>query len=177
MWRTESTSSDFFLKKKKKKNMIFFLIAFICESQILIAGLFCAFAVPAGSIKRRFPPLPRFQKKKKAIQNRLLAKKKNAAKNPKGARLEPADLREQLALEEAKAGAGSKMLRKLGDAKYDPVTGTHDKYEYNHKHGDGTSTEIHYDVERATGARSGFKIKDDTNKASRGHTYLQLEKT
>lgn len=75
------------------------------------------------------------------------------------------------------AGAGQKMQRKLGDPKYDPVTGTHDKMEHNHKHSDGTSTEVHYDVERATGKRSGFKIKDDTNKASRGHLYPQLPKT
>lgn len=93
----------------------------------------------------------------------------------KGARLEPADMQEALALEEARAGAGQVYRNKLKDKKYGPE-GTHIKMEYNHDHRDGTSTEIHYDVERATGIRSGFKIKDDTNKRSRGHLYLQIPK-
>jgi len=42
---------------------------------------------------------------------------------------------------------------------------------HHHDHGDGTSTEVHYDVNRATGERSGFKIKDDTNAHSRGWLY------
>jgi hypothetical protein len=91
------------------------------------------------------------------------------AKIKTGARTEPRDLQEQLALEEAKAGAGKDYSGDLGDPKYHPVTGTEDKKTHSHDHGDGTTTEIHYDVNRSTGERSGFKIKDDTNAKSRGH--------
>jgi hypothetical protein len=79
-------------------------------------------------------------------------------------------------LDEAKAGAGEVYKGKLGDPKYNAQTGTQTKMQHNHVHGDGTKTEIHYDVDRATGEGSGFKIKDDTNAASRGHLYPQLEK-
>jgi RHS repeat-associated protein len=88
-----------------------------------------------------------------------------------GARTDPKDHQEELAIEEARGGAGEKYPGKLGDKKYDPVTGTKDKMTHNHDHGDGTSTEVHYDVDRATGKRSGFKIKDDTNARSRGYRY------
>ena len=94
-----------------------------------------------------------------------------ASKKPKGARTEPADLQEQLALEEAKAGAGELYPGKLGDPKYDSITGTYTKMRHRVKHSDGTVTEIHYDIERATGKRTGFKIKDDTNAKSRGYLY------
>ncbi|MCQ9635297.1 hypothetical protein MP477_10060 [Chryseobacterium sp. WG23] len=63
------------------------------------------------------------------------------------------------------------MEGKLKDPKYDHIKGTHDKMKHNHDHGDGTSTEVHYDQNRATGERSGFKIKDDTNASSRGSRY------
>lgn len=98
----------------------------------------------------------------------------NGSSSPKGARREPADLQEQLALEEARSGAGEPYKGKLGDPKYDAQTGTQTKMQYNHRHGDGTSTEVHYDIDRTTGERSGFKIKDDTNAASRGNLYPQL---
>lgn len=85
-----------------------------------------------------------------------------------GSRSEPKDLQEQLTLEEAKGGAGEKWDGKLQDPKYDSETGSHDKIRYNHDHGDGTSTEVHYDRNRTTGEGSGYKIKDDTNAKSRG---------
>jgi hypothetical protein len=90
---------------------------------------------------------------------------------PKGARTEPADLQEKLVLDEARGGAGEPYRGKLEDPKYDPETGTHDKRQFNHDHGDGTSTEVHYDVDRATRQGSGYKIKDDTNATSRGFRY------
>jgi RHS repeat-associated protein len=109
---------------------------------------------------------------------------KDGTKNPgttaaqpglKGARLEPADLQEQLTQEEAKTGAGRVFGGKLNDGKYDAQTGTETKMEHNHNHGDGTSTEVHYDVNRTTGERGTPKIKDDTNTRSRGHLYPQLK--
>jgi RHS repeat-associated protein len=87
----------------------------------------------------------------------------------KGSRTEPRDLEEQLTLEEAKAGAGEPYKGKLGDPKYDPETGTEDKRTHHHEHGDGTSTEVHWDVNRETGESSNYKIKDDTNATSRGN--------
>ena len=92
-------------------------------------------------------------------------------KPPRGARNKPLDLQEKLALDEAKSGKGEKMTMNLSDPKYDKVSGTYDKYKYNHDHGDGTKTEIHFDVNRKTGVRSNFKIKDDTNVLSRGRMH------
>ncbi|MDN7134970.1 RHS repeat-associated core domain-containing protein [Pseudidiomarina terrestris] len=86
-----------------------------------------------------------------------------------GSRSEPKDLEEQLTLEEGKGGAGMDWKGKLGDPKYHPETGTKDKKTHHHKHGDGTSTEVHYDIDRATGEREDLKIKDDTNARSRGN--------
>lgn len=43
--------------------------------------------------------------------------------------------------------------------------------KHTHDHGDGTKTEVHFDVNNKTGHRSGFKIKDGTNAKSRGHRY------
>jgi RHS repeat-associated protein len=94
----------------------------------------------------------------------------------KGARTDPADLQEKLALDEAKSGAGEVYPGELEDPKYHPETGTHTKMKYNHPHDDGTSTEIHYDIDRSTGEGSGYKIKDDTNANSRGHLYPYLKK-
>lgn len=67
----------------------------VCPPKLLVVLAVCE----AGSV----PPLPRFGRG--ALRARVLKKKARrqaAAKNPKGARLEPADLREQMALEEAK---------------------------------------------------------------------------
>ncbi|MFT4927026.1 MAG: RHS repeat-associated protein [Phenylobacterium sp.] len=86
-----------------------------------------------------------------------------------GSRTEPKDLEEQLTLEEAQGGAGEEYKGKLGDPKYDNNTGTKIKITHNHQHGDGTSTEVHYDKDKKTGEGSGHKIKDDTNKKSRGN--------
>jgi hypothetical protein len=95
---------------------------------------------------------------------------KDTKKVVKGARTEPKDLQEQLTLEEAKGGAGEPIMQgRLKDPKYNSKTGTHDKMGHNHDHGDGTSTEVHYDRNRKTGEGSGYKIKDDTNRNSRGN--------
>lgn len=91
-----------------------------------------------------------------------------------GARTEPADLQEQLTLEEAEASGGEAYKGKLGDKKYDSENGSHDKRQHNHDHGDGTSIEVHFDRNRKTGEQSGHKIKDDTNASSRGHRYPKL---
>jgi hypothetical protein len=88
----------------------------------------------------------------------------------KGFRTKPKDLQEKLTLDEAKGGAGEPIMKgRLKNKKYHPEKGTHDKMGHNHDHGDGTSTEIHYDRNRKTGKLSNFKIKDDTNKNSRGN--------
>jgi hypothetical protein len=98
-----------------------------------------------------------------------LAKEGDKGEKGSGERTKPRDLQEQLAMEEAKGGAGEPYRGKLSDKKYDSTTGTHNKKTHNHNHGDGTSTEVHYDVDRRTGEKSGFKIKDDTNSTSRGN--------
>lgn len=71
--------------------------------------------------------------------------------------------------------AGSVYDNALNDPKYHPETGTTTKMKHNVSHADGTSTEIHYDVDRETGERSGFKIKDDTNEKSRGYNSTHSE--
>ncbi len=84
------------------------------------------------------------------------------------ARYEPKDLQEQLAIEEAESGEGDTIMSgKLKDPKYNHNT----KMKHTHDHGDGTKTEVHYDINNQTGKRSGFKIKDGTNAKSRGHRY------
>ena len=84
------------------------------------------------------------------------------------ARTEPKDLQEQLAIEEAESGQGDTIMSgRLKDPKYNKNT----KMKHSHDHGDGTKTEVHYDVNNKTGKRSGFKIKDGTNAKSRGHRY------
>ncbi|HFK5504809.1 TPA: DUF6443 domain-containing protein [Elizabethkingia anophelis] len=84
------------------------------------------------------------------------------------ARTEPKDLQEDLSIEEAKSGQGDTIMNgKLKDPKYNDYT----KMKHTHDHGDGTKTEVHYDINNKTGVRSGFKIKDGTNAKSRGHRY------
>ncbi|MEJ5052460.1 RHS repeat-associated core domain-containing protein, partial [Chryseobacterium culicis] len=84
------------------------------------------------------------------------------------ARYEPKDLQEQLTIEEAESGEGDTIMSgKLNDPKYNHNT----KMKHTHDHGDGTKTEVHYDINNQTGKRSGFKIKDGTNAKSRGHRY------
>ncbi|MFY1047878.1 RHS repeat-associated core domain-containing protein [Chryseobacterium sp. GP-SGM7] len=84
------------------------------------------------------------------------------------ARYDPKDLQEQLAIEEAESGEGDTIMSgKLKDPKYNHNT----KMKHTHDHGDGTKTEVHYDINNQTGKRSGFKIKDGTNAKSRGHRY------
>ncbi|WP_089755607.1 RHS repeat domain-containing protein [Chryseobacterium soldanellicola] len=84
------------------------------------------------------------------------------------ARYEPKDLQEQLSIEEAESGEGDTIMTgKLKDPKYNHNT----KMKHTHDHGDGTKTEVHYDINNQTGKRSGFKIKDGTNAKSRGHRY------
>ncbi len=84
------------------------------------------------------------------------------------ARTEPKDLQEQLTIEEAESGQGDTIMSgRLKDPKYNNNT----KMQHSHDHGDGTKTEVHYDINNKTGKRSGFKIKDGTNAKSRGHRY------
>ncbi|WP_050009476.1 DUF6443 domain-containing protein [Flavobacterium sp. B17] len=84
------------------------------------------------------------------------------------ARTEPKDLQEQLSIEEAESGQGDTIMSgRLKDPKYNNNT----KMKHSHDHGDGTKTEVHYDINNKTGQRSGFKIKDGTNAKSRGHRY------
>ena len=64
------------------------------------------------------------------------------------------DLEDQLAGEELvgeiEAGEG-KVLEGMGDEKFDPETGTHDKVAKNRQNADGTKTELHAERNRETG--------------------------
>ena len=70
----------------------------------------------------------------------------------------PSNLKEQLTLEEAKAGAG-KPTKKMTvkDPKY---TDTHVKVEHIHKNPGGSRVNVHYWKEKATGILSRFKFKE-----------------
>lgn len=78
-------------------------------------------------------------------------------------RTEPIDLQEKLAMDEAKAAKGKKVIipaEEMDDPRY---KGTHDKQSWVHEHGDGTKTEVHNVKERATGNESDFKFKPRPN--------------
>lgn len=72
------------------------------------------------------------------------------------------DLIDDLAGQESKgrieAGEG-KVLPGMGDKKFDPVTGTHDKVAISRENADGTKTEVHADRNRQTGEAENVKIK------------------
>ena len=87
---------------------------------------------------------------------------------------EPVDLEEDLAGQEITGGfletpGETEYGGTLGDPRYDPKTGTHNKRRGNHKHPDGTKTEVHADQDRLTGELSDVKYKDaPDNEKSRG---------
>ncbi|WP_235872879.1 RHS repeat domain-containing protein [Pseudoxanthomonas winnipegensis] len=72
------------------------------------------------------------------------------------------DLVDDLAGQESKgrieAGEG-KILPGMGDKKFDPDTGTHDKVAISRDNADGTKTEVHADRNRLTGETENVKIK------------------
>jgi hypothetical protein len=70
------------------------------------------------------------------------------------------DLAGQELIGEIEAGGG-KTLDRMGDPKYDPESGTHDKVSKNRKNADGTRTELHADRNRETGKVDDAKIKQD----------------
>jgi RHS repeat-associated protein len=86
----------------------------------------------------------------------------------------PADLEEDLAGQEIigklKVGEGEDISADMGDSRYDPVSGTHDKVRDSHSHSDGTVTEVHADRNRETGELSDKKFKDapDNGKSRAG---------
>ena len=83
------------------------------------------------------------------------------------------DLVDQLAGEELvgeiEAGEG-KVLEGMGDGKFDPNTGTHDKVAKNRTNADGTKTELHAERNRETGKVDSAKIKQD-GKHSRENNF------
>jgi len=74
-------------------------------------------------------------------------------KKPKKPRTEPKNLEEQLALKEAKAGAGKEIMKnKINDSRY--PSNIWAKKSHRHK-----NIEIHYWQNRNTGASHGYKFK------------------
>ena len=72
-------------------------------------------------------------------------------------RTEPKNLSEKLALEEARAGAGKKIME---DEILDPMyRNKFNKMQHAHYNSDGSKTVIHYWEEIGTGKLSGFKFK------------------
>jgi hypothetical protein len=68
------------------------------------------------------------------------------------------NLAEKLSLDEAKGGAGRRiMLGKINDRRYPENVWA--KMQHVHRHPDGTQTVIHYWENLQTGAREGFKFK------------------
>ena len=75
-----------------------------------------------------------------------------------GARTAPRNLAEKLTLDEAKGGAGKRIMQgKINDPKY--PEGDWAKMQQVHEHSNGTQTVIHYWENLETGAREGFKFK------------------
>jgi hypothetical protein len=75
-------------------------------------------------------------------------------------RTEPENLREQLTMEEAKAGAGTEVMRgtKCGDPKFQDPGWT--KMQHVHRNPDGTNTTVHYMKNTITGETTQFKYKN-----------------
>jgi len=67
----------------------------------------------------------------------------------------PRNLAEKLSMDEAKGGAGRKIMDGLSDPKY----GGMEKWQHVHRHPDGTNTVIHYVRNPATGKLTDFKLK------------------
>jgi len=73
-------------------------------------------------------------------------------------RTAPRDLAEKLALDEAKGGAGTRIMKgKVNDPKFPEDVWA--KMQHVHEHPDGTQTVIHYWENLQTGAREGYKFK------------------
>jgi len=70
------------------------------------------------------------------------------------------DLAGQEVVGEIEAGEG-KVLEGMGDDKFDPETGTHDKVVKNRTNADGTKTEVHTERNRDTQKVDKAKIKQD----------------
>jgi len=82
---------------------------------------------------------------------------KNALKGP--IRTKPGNLAEKLALDEAKAGAGRRIMEdNIKDPRYLPKT-EWTKMEHLHSPPGGNETIIHYWENLITGIREGFKFK------------------
>jgi len=79
---------------------------------------------------------------------------------------DPVDLEEDLAGQEVlgdfENGGGENINKKMGDPRFFP-NGTHDKLRGDHKHSDGTTTEVHADKNRQTGELSNKKFKTGTD--------------
>ncbi len=76
-----------------------------------------------------------------------------------GARTEAHNLAEQLTLDEAKAGAGARIMQgKIGDARYPEEAWA--KMQHVHQTPTGQNIVIHYWERLVDGVRSGFKFKD-----------------
>ena len=77
--------------------------------------------------------------------------------HPDRFRRSPSTLSEQLVLEEAKSGAGIRIMDKtsLGDTRYQGMY----KMQHVHYNPNGTKTVIHYIVDPNTGAKMDFKFK------------------
>lgn len=87
-------------------------------------------------------------------------RKPRAADNvtEKVVRTEPRNLSEKLTLDEAKGGAGRRIMQgKIKDAKYPEDVWA--KMQHVHEHPGGAMTIIHYWENIETGAREGFKFK------------------
>lgn len=75
-------------------------------------------------------------------------------------RTEPANLSEQLTMEEAKSGAGEEIMKgKIKDPKYPADKWA--KMSHTHENPDGSIVEVHYWKNRSTGATEGYKFKND----------------
>jgi hypothetical protein len=81
---------------------------------------------------------------------------RNAAKG--GVRTAPRNLAEKLALDDAKGGAGKRIMQgKINDPKFPENVWA--KMQHVHENPGGTQTVIHYWENLQTGAREGFKFK------------------
>jgi hypothetical protein len=76
-----------------------------------------------------------------------------------GARVAPGNLAEQLALEEAKGGAGKRIMEEfIRDPNYPRELWA--KMHHIHRNPDGSKIVIHFWQNLLTGAREGFKFKN-----------------
>lgn len=91
----------------------------------------------------------------------LNSAEQSEVKDPKAKsrpRTEPIDLEEQVALEEAKGADGKKVEMEIKDPRYPETDWV--KMKHNHKHPDGTCSEVHWWENIHDGTRHGHKFKD-----------------